>query len=257
MGPPFLTPASRYTPKTMAKKSLLPGFKRLPGGAEKVQTPSGEIISDRQYKKLQRAASGLTPINSQGQKIVSNEALAKFNKSISPTEHISRPARGRTSLRKADEALRLEAIRARLELEAAKRREEKERVEEAKITRRVEAAKKKKIKARKVSAQGFTKDKRSGERRRAAQYDFRSFEELEELYEQAQGVRGIKFWGVGIRGVDERSGKHLDAWLYGLMDFSYEPDEEQLEEETEDFLMRKPYFVFTSWYVHFKKGKGL
>jgi hypothetical protein len=257
MGPPFLTPASRYTPKTMAKKSLLPDFKRLPGGAEKVQTPSGEIISDRQYKKLQRAASGLTPINSQGQKIVSNEALAKFNKSISPIEHISRPARGRTSLRKADEALRQESAKVRLEQEVAKKRAAKELKEQREIARKVERAKRKKVKTRRVSLQGFTKDKRSGERRRAAQYDFTSFDELEDLYDGAKGKFGIKFWGVGIRGVDERSGKHLDAWLYGLMDFSYEPDEEQLEEETNDFLMRKPYFVFTSWYVHFKKGKGL
>lgn len=241
----------------MAKKSLLPGYTRIAGGAERVRTPTGAEISDRAYKKIAREVSGLTPINEKGQKIVSNEALAKFNRQVNPTESIARPARGRKSLRKADEALKAEAARSRLELEAAKKRAAKELQAQRDVARKVERAKRKKVRTRRVSAQGFTKDKRSGERRRAAQYDFTSFDELEELYEQAKGSYGIKFWGVGIRGVDERSGKHLDAWLYGLMDFSYEPDEEQLEDETVDFLERKPYFIFTSWYVHFKKGKGL
>lgn len=241
-----------------AKKALLPGFKRLPGGAEKVlNTLTGETISDRQYKKLSRQASGLTPLNERGEKIISNEALAKFNKTISPQSAISRPARGRTSLRKADRLVAEEAARARLELEAAKKREHRDRVDQSKIARRIEAAKKKKVKARKVSAQGFTKDKRTGQRRRAAQYDFTSFDELEELHEQASEIRAIKYWGVGIRGVDERSGKHLDAWLFGLNSMGIEPDEDELEEETADFLEQKPYFLFLSWYVHFKKGPGL
>lgn len=240
------------------KKSLLPGFKRLPGGAERVlNTRTGETLSDRQYKRLAREASGVTPLNSSGSKITSNEALAKFNRAIDAKAAAARPARGRASLRKSDAALREELIQARLEKERAEAKAKAERKAQSEITRRVERAKTKKQKLRKVSPMGFKVDKRTGLRRRAAQYDFWSEDELQDLYEQAEGVRSIKFWGVGIRGVDERTGLHLDAWLSGLYDFSYGPDDIDLEEITEEFLERKPYFVFTSWYAHFAKGKGL
>lgn len=239
-------------------KSLLPGFKRLPGGAERVlNLATGESISDRAYKKLAREVSGTTPLNAHGAKIVSNEALAKFNRQIAPKEAAARPARGRASLRKSDAALREELIQARLEAAAKSKREKEEQKARSAISRKVEQAKKKKIKQRKVSLQGFKKDKRSGERRRAAQYDFSSEDELQDLYDEASEISAIKYWGVGIRGVDERTGQHLDAWLDGLFDFSYELSDIDLEELTESFLERKPYFVFLNWYVHFKKGKGL
>lgn len=239
-------------------KSLLPGFKRIAGGAERVMNLiTGESISDRAYKRLAREASGNTPLGPNGAKIVSNEALARFNRAVDAKAAIARPARGRASLRKSDEALRDELIQARLEKAAKLKRDKAEENARLQVVRRVEAAKKKKIKSRKVTTQGFKKDKRTGERRRAAQYDFTSEDELQDLYDEASRISSIKYWGVGIRGVDERTGKHLDAWLDGLFAFDYEPDDIDLEELTSDFQERKPYFVFLSWYVHFAKGKGL
>lgn len=240
-----------------AKKSLLPGFKRLPGGAEKVQNLiTGEIISDRQYKKLSRLANPLSPLGPNGAKVVSNEALAKFNRQVSPKEAIARPARGRASLRKSDEALREELIQKRLDEAAKVKREKEAESARSKIAKRVEAAKKKKIKSRKVTTAGFKKNKRTGIRNLAAQYQFTDEDELQELYGEAKRIRGIKYWGIGISGVDERSAQRLDAWLWGLADFSYDPEDIDLEGLTEDFLERKPYFIFTNWYVHFKRDKA-
>jgi len=242
----------------MARKALLPGYERLPGKSERVLNKvTGEVISDRQYKKLAREFSPTSPITSTGKKITSNEALAKFNREAAPEVAAARPARGRTSLRKAPVQLQQERARALREL--ARQAEERKRVdkERREVERKVERAKKKKVRQRNVSPAGFKKDKRTGERRRAAQYDFTSYDEMVELHEQAQEIRSIRFWGVGIRGVDERTGNHLDAWLWGLSDIRLELDEDELDELTEDFLEAKPYFVFTSWYAHFKKGRDL
>lgn len=242
----------------MARKTLLPGFQRVSGDkAERVRNlNTGEIISDRQYKKLTREASALTPINSQGQKITSNEALAKFNRQTAPIKAASRPARGRKSGQKLSRELQFERAQAAAEEAARKKREAEKRKAENALAQKIERAKKKKIKKRKVTTQGFKVNKKTGERRAAAQYDFESEDELQDLWDEAQGVRGVKYWGVGVRGIDERTGKHLDAWLAGLFDFSYEPGDIDLEELTSDFQERKPYFVFTNWFAHFARAKA-
>jgi hypothetical protein len=70
----------------MAKRTLLPGYSRLPGSSKRVRTPGGSIISDRAYNtisNLQRHKSG--------EAAISGRALAVVNKA---TKETTTPAKG-------------------------------------------------------------------------------------------------------------------------------------------------------------------
>src|SRR5574337_914190 len=124
-------------------KSILahsPGYKRVPGGAERVEVEgTGQTISDRAYKKIARLASNKTPTIG-GQKVITNEALAKLNKQLAPLESAARPARGRVSLRKLDSELQREFALGRIEAEKQKVESHKARVSANKLEQKIKYA---------------------------------------------------------------------------------------------------------------------
>lgn len=250
----------------MARKSLLPGYERIKGDkAERVRNlVTGEIISDRQYKKLAREFNPLIPINSEGKKIVSNEALAKFNRETNPTEALARPARGRTSARKLSPEIQRERAQAEVErLAQAKRKAEQEKAARE-VERKVEAAKKKKPKAppKKINASSFKYDRRRAHANRkrlmAVQYDFQTFDELVSLHKEAKSYSPIHFWGWGWRGVSVKDGTLKSIWVDGLNAMHISPVEYEFLEMAANSRsdQKYDYIAFISYFVHFKKAKG-
>src|SRR5574337_1188918 len=144
----------------MPRAKLLEGYERIPGPAERVKTPTGQIISDRAYKKISRLASNNTPTIGR-QKVITNEALAKLNKQLAPLESAARPARGRVSLRKLDSELQREFALGRIEAEKQKVESHKARVSANKLEQKIKSARAKPTKLpRKLSIADF-KSKRS------------------------------------------------------------------------------------------------
>ena len=235
----------------MAKKNaLLEGYKRVTGSSARMETPTGEIISQRQYRKIVREKSGLTP-TIDGKKVISNEALAKLNRETNREAQLARPARGRTGLSKETKEQKA-AIAAKRKLEREKAEKEyAEAVAEQKLTK----ARNKRIaqvsnkKAKKFSLNSL----RAG--RIGFQSDFYDYGEFQTLIKDARKSNKVFGFAIGIRGIDERNGKSLTATLTGLYDISYPISEEYLIEITEDFISGHAYFVFLNGFVHFSFKK--
>ncbi len=229
----------------MAQKALLPGYRRLPGKSARMVTPEGVEISQRQYRKIVREQSGMTPIIG-GKKITSNEALAKFNRENNLAAQLARPARGRTGLKKLDksEAEKIAAKRAEEKLAAEKEKREAEAAQKIINTRNKKIAKATGKKAKKFSLNSL----RPG--RLAFQTTFYSYAEMQELIKDARKSGKVLAFALGINGVDERDGKDLHAMLTGLYDISYKFSEEKFDELSEDFIDGHAYFVFLSWFLH-------
>lgn len=224
----------------------LPGFKSLGGKSARYITPEGKEISQRQYRKLVREASATTPLIN-GVKVTSNEALAKLNRQKDLAGQLARPARGRSSLLKAEEKERAKVAAKRAAERLAAEKEMRAEIEAQKIINtRNKAVKRGKV----VKKKNFSLNSlRPG--RLAFQIHFDSEQDGGDLVSQAKKSGRVLGYAVGMSGVDERSGKRLDAMISGLYDIGFDFEDVGLEERTENFLESKPYFVFTSWFIHF------
>jgi hypothetical protein len=234
----------------MARKTLLPGYTRLPGKAARIITPENEEISQRQYRKIVREKSGLTPFVD-GKKVISNEALAKFNRTINFENQLARPARGRTGLSKLTEAQREKEKEKRKAAKIKKEIAEREAKENAAVVRKLN---------RKIKAAGNKKAKKFSINslkagRLAYQLDFYTYAEFKSIIKDAQKSGKVPYFALGIRGVDERDGKTLTATLTGLMDIKYNFTESRLDEETDDFIENHAYMLFLNWFVHLSFSK--
>lgn len=189
-----------------------------------MNTETGEEISRRQYQNLVKG--------------ISFEAKAKKNKEESLAQSLARPARGRTKAATQQEIEgRLEAAATRAELQNRARLERK-------------AAQKGKPKRVKTIRPQLLRTGHLGER-----IDFYTYEDYEELIKQANrqtvgGKRLITAYGVGIMGIDERTGAELGATLFTLRSPRMKIDEDELEAATEDFIFDHPYFIFTNYFMH-------
>ena len=212
------------------------------GKAERYRsTSTGQVVSRRQFDAARRLAT-------LGES-TSNEKLAKFNREINPEEAASRPARGKSSLRKL-------ALTARHDIAAARIAQEKEladiakrEAEERKAQRKVEHAKRRKVKTKKINAR-LLKPGNYGTR-----VDFNDYDEYVELYEQAKATGKIFAYGLGIVGVNERTGQIVSPTVFTLRDFDGLLDEDTFYETMNDYAETKSYMIVLNYYMHlaFKK----
>lgn len=188
-----------------------------------MNTETGEEISRRQYQNIVKG--------------ISFEAKAQQNKKESLAKSLARPARGRTKAATQQEIeQRLELAASRAEIQNRTRLERK-------------AAQKGRKKRIKTIRPQLLKSGHMGER--IPFYDYEDYETLMgQMGQMIGGKRLITAYGVGIVGVDERTGQELTATLFTLRSPKMWIDEDELEAETEDFIYSHPYFIFSHYFMH-------
>lgn len=234
----------------MARKTLLPGYTRVTGTSARIRTPLGDEISQRQYRKIVRSVSTLTPYSGT-KKVITNEALAKFNREIDLEKQLARPARGRKGLSKVSEKQRESIVKKRLIKKLTKELGKERAKERRKIVTLRNSAIKKATgkKAKKFSLNML----RPG--RLAFQTPFYTYDELIQLIADAKKSGKVFAFTVGINGIDERTGESRTPVLGGLMDLNLKYPESRLNDATDEFMNEHLYMVFLSWYVHFSFKK--
>lgn len=212
----------------MAKYVLIPGDK----ARRAVDPETGTIISRRQYDKLYKTF---------GQ---SYEVKASNNLARNPALAVSRPARGRKSTLKLSEVERNFIAEARLEQSAlnkvAKEREKQERATE----RLIERQKNKRHKKYQIT----TRLLKTGHKGRRIPFD--DYEEYLEYYKEAKSLGKIKFYGLGVEGYHENTGKTLTATVFTMRTFDRPISETRFEDEMENAIEEWSYFVFTNYWMH-------
>lgn len=189
-------------------------------------TQTGEELSRRQYDQRIR-----------GQ--VSYAKKAEQSKLENLEKALARPARGR---RKA-------ATTAEVELRVEGYREYQRQEYEKKIERAAKSLARK-ARPKKIRPQLL----KSG--RRAERVNFTSPEELSDLIKQANtvkapnGKRLITSIGIGLVGVDSRTGNKIGATLINMQSPRVKLSWDDLLELTDDYIKEKGYFIFSHWFMH-------
>lgn len=208
-------------------------FERVPGVLRQYRnTATNEVISRRQYLKTLRAG-------------LSNEKFAQLNAITNEELSVSRPARGRKSLLKTGEVERHQIAQARIE--DKKRREEL--AIEAKKERELNKLLKKRSSKKPVKRKHVTgRLLKAG--RKGARVPFDSYEDYVEMFKEA--VRGgkVMFYGLGMEGYHENTGKELDITVFTMRTFTRPIPEAEFYSHMEDALEEHSYFVFTNYWMH-------
>ena len=212
----------------------VPGFKSLGGTSNKyLNIATGETISRRQYDKLKRP--GFT-----------DESLAKLKKSIDEKAQLSRPARGRTSIKKIAPDVREDIAEIRKEFADSKAQAIKQTKAEKKLQSSIERQKNKKVRRKKIRKQ-LLKPGQSGTR-----IAFSDYEEYLEAMSEAKRIGNIVFgYALGWHGVDERDGLAKDVTVMTMTSFRDGPiSEEEFEEMFSDSIEEKSYLIFLNYFMH-------
>lgn len=201
-------------------------FKALGGSTRRyLNTLTGETISRRQYQNLMQG--------------ISFEKKAAENKAADLGKALARPARGRTKATSQQE------IEDRLAAAA-----EKAEQDNLKKLRKSATAAAKRVRPKVIRPQLL----KTGHM--AARVNFTTYDEYESYLAQMNtvkapnGKRLITSYGVGIVGYDERTGDTIGATLVVLQSPRTKVSEEELIELTDDYIMEKPYFIFSHYYLH-------
>lgn len=210
-------------------------FKPLGGKSRQfLNTETGEILSRRQYDKLRG---------------ILYEAKAEANKRADLAASLARPAKGRKKAESRAEAeLRAEAEKIRRQIEEEEK--QKKKLLRA-ATSRAHKAKPKVIRKAMLKAG-----------HRAERVDFTQYEQYENYIKQmretklANGRRLVSSYAIGIVGYDERDEKELGATLNGLMLPNVVFTEYELRELSDDFILSRPYFVFSHYFLHLHFDKA-
>lgn len=218
----------------MARPQMLPGYSRVPGRSGAVITPSGERISDRQYKKLVRGTTK------------SNETIASENFAANPERALLRPARGRrgsSGLSADEKANRVQALKDARAVEAESKKRLKE---QSAIVRKIERGVKSDAKRqKKFSLQKLV----SG---RAAYREYaNTAEEIESLRAQAQKSGKVFSYAWGLKGYDERTGLELTPTMERLTRITVKLDPEEMEMVALEYVEEKMYFILSGFWIHF------
>jgi len=190
-----------------------------------LNTETGETISRRQYFKLM---SGL-----------SFEEKAKRNREKDLAVALARPARGRTKATTQEEIeLRLQVAQEAAEMKRRAKLEKKAR------------QKSRTIKRKKIRPQLLKAGHRAA---RIAFSDWSEFKDIRrEMLEQKapNGKRLITSYGLGVAGIDERTGNEIHATLVTLQSPKVDISEDEAIEMLDIFMESRPYFIFLHWWVH-------
>jgi len=190
-----------------------------------LNTETGEIISRRQYDKRIKG--------------IKYEEKAKKNKAENLKAAVARPARGR---QKAKTEYEIEQ-----RLKALEEKAEQERIKKLNLAA---SRKAKKFRVKKIRPQLL----KAGHR--AVRIPFKTHDEFADLRKQMlsqklpNGRRLISSYGLGITGIDERTGKELDAFLISLQSPNVNITETELYEITDEFIGARLYFIFSHYFLH-------
>lgn len=211
--------------------ATLPGFKRLPGRSERfLNEKTGETISRRKYDLLRRG--------------ISNETLAKINRTSEPKKQLARPARGRKSILKLPENIVDELAIERSEERARKERLKALEKERRKVDRNVEKLKNKKIKTPKFSGRLLKKG------RKARRLPFEEYSQYSKYWDEMKKSGIVFAYSVGVSAVDTRIGYERDAIVFTLKTFSKKISEPDFNEAMINFLESKSYLEFLNYFIH-------
>lgn len=214
--------------------ALLPGFKGLGGTAKRVlDLSTGKELSRREYaEKVKR------------QGLLSNEQLAKLNRDTQPEKQILRPTKGRKSAQKLKEDdAKLEAQKRLLEAAKQKRREA-ELKEQRATAKKIEAKKRKVIKPKKITARLLEPGKQG------RRIPFNTYDDYLQMFTDAKATKKIFAYGLGVEGIDSRSGKIVTATIFTMRGFGRPISEDDFNDAMEEFLTERLYFVFTNYFIH-------
>lgn len=210
-------------------------FKPLGGKSRQfINTETGEIISRRQYDKLRG---------------ILYEAKAEANRRADLAASLARPAKGRKKAESRAEAeMRAEAEKIRRQIEEEGRQKKK--------LLRAASSRAHKVKPKKIRPQLL----KAGHR--AERVSFMTYEEYAEYIKQLRGTnlpngrRLVSSYAIGMVGYDERDEKELGAMLTGLMLPNVFFTEYELRELSDDFILSRPYFVFSHYFLHLHFDKA-
>lgn len=221
--------------------SLLQTFKRVKGTERFVNLITGEEVSRRQRDKVRLAAQG---------NIKSYEELAKFNRQLNEDEQLARPARGRTSAKNLAAPIKTDVVKARKEVKQQRAATKKEQKAQRLVDRKIEAAKRKKVHVKKFSGR-LLKAGRMG-----ARVPFNTYGDYEILYADAKKSKLVFAYGLGLNGVDARTGQPVTPTIFRMRAFDGIIGEEEFYEAMEGFIESRSYFIAVSYYIHFAFAKG-
>lgn len=213
-------------------------FERIPGVLRQYRnTATGEVISRRQYLKTIRAG-------------LSNEKFAQLNAITNEELSVSRPARGRKSLLKIGETERKQIAAARIE---DKRRREELAIQQRK-DRELNKLLKKRATKKPVSRKHITgRLLKAGHM--GARIPFQTYEDYVEMFHEAVRSKKVMFYGLGMQGYHENTGKELDITVFTMRTFTRPLPEDEFYAHMEEAMEEHSYFVFNNYWMHlaFKK----
>lgn len=208
-------------------------FTRVPGSARRyLDTLTGNEVSRRTYQQYMRAGT-------------TNEQLAEINRSQNPLLSAARPAKGRKSALNLSEAERNLIAQARIEdrlrrAEIAAQTKEQKRIEKELAKR----GKKKQIKRRRITG-ALLKPGKKGRR-----VPFESYEDYLEMFKDAKRGGIVLFYGLGMEGYHETTGKPLDITVFTMRTLSKPVSEQEFNDRMEENLEEYSYFVFQNYWMH-------
>lgn len=213
-------------------------FTQLPGSARRfLDNVTGEEVSRRVRDEYLRA--GMT-----------NEQLANINARENPLLAAARPAKGRKSILKLSEVERNLIAQARIEdkLRRAEIAAEQKAFKEAEklLAKRT---KKKVIKRKKITG-ALLQPGRMGRR-----VPFEDYSDYVEMFKEAKAGGKVKFYGLGMQGYHETSGKELDITVFSLRTFTRPIPRDEFDEAMADAIETRAYFIFENYWMHLAFSK--
>ena len=188
-------------------------------------TETGQILSRRQYDKLTKG--------------INYEQKAKANKKANLEQAVARPARGRTK------ATTQKEINQRLEAARIQAESKLENAASRNATKKRNSIKRKKITPSLLKTGHFA--------RRIPAKDEDEADEIRleiKAWKMSNGKRYVSAIGYGMTGFDSRHPeKELDVTLIHMQSPAVEV-RPPLDEQRDDYLDEKPYFIWSHYWVH-------
>jgi len=201
-------------------------------GRNYLDLETGKTISRRQANKLNR--SGL-----------SNEELSRNNRARNLDAALSRPARGRKSLLKADEQEKQFILQARKEAEQRARELKAEEKARRELEREIAKQARKQVKRGRVTKQLL----RPGSK--GARVNFNDYNEYLLCLSEAKSIGVVHAYGLGMVGYDENTGENYGITVFTMRYISDPPIPEAVfDERFMEERLERQYFVFQHYFMH-------
>ena len=214
-------------------------FTALKGSARRyLDNITGQEVSRRTYQEYMRA--GMT-----------NEQLASINRRENPLLAAARPAKGRKSILKLSQVERDLIAQARIEDKIRRSEiaaENKAQKEAEKLL--AKRSNRKPIKRKKITG-ALLQPGRMGRR---VPFDY--YSDYLEMFAEAKRGGIVKFYGLGMQGHHENTGKELDITVFPMRTFTSPIPEDEFDDAMNEELESRAYFIFDNYWMHLAFDKG-